>query len=616
VKMFFKVIPVILCFVSVNMSFAQNNENPSGFVVGGSAAKDGQVELFSSIGHFFLPPSGSVNEDTKIFNGLVPMFTELSRAPVIAHEPITRIQVGQTLQIHATVFGETNPSMSLEYRIGGETAFATIEMAKTQNNLWIAEIPAESVTSRGVEYGIKATDPTGRKDRSPASAAYGIRVEVPTGIARNIVQRAKQYDLVSLPIDANNRNLLSKLNIGSYHSDEVRIFDIYSDSPGDDRTPFTELKNGGNLAPGEAFFLILKDSLTLNTGSGTSVNTTKELTVKLNEHWTFVGNPYNFPFPLSNVHLDTSSVAGRIYAFNRAASSFAIMTADDFLEPFGGYVVYAGQPNRVLRFIPLGTEVVAPNASSATYSWSLNISAQCRTFSDLKNLAAVSKYAQNEKDEFDYHEPPVIGDYVSVYFPHNDWETSPGKYCFDVKSDNGAGRMWDLEVSSNVNDKITIKVSDFENVPANFDIYLLDENLKVKRDMRKWGAYSLAPGKAGAARHLKLVVGASLYVDNQLADFKQLPANFELDQNYPNPFNPSTTIRYALPQASQVTIKVFNLLGEEIVALASNEYREAGYHATVWDGRNKNGSLVASGLYIYHLQAGKFSLSKKMAFLK
>ena len=84
------------------------------------------------------------------------------------------------------------------------------------------------------------------------------------------------------------------------------------------------------------------------------------------------------------------------------------------------------------------------------------------------------------------------------------------------------------------------------------------------------------------------------------------PGGAALFQNYPNPFNPSTTIRYALPQRSRVTLTVFNTLGQA-VAILVNENQEAGYHDVRFDG-----SGVASGVYYYRIQAGGYVKTMKM----
>jgi hypothetical protein len=88
------------------------------------------------------------------------------------------------------------------------------------------------------------------------------------------------------------------------------------------------------------------------------------------------------------------------------------------------------------------------------------------------------------------------------------------------------------------------------------------------------------------------------------------PGDFTLSQNYPNPFNPSTEITFTLPQASQVSLRVFNLLGQEVASLV-NEFRNAGTHRVTFDASN-----LATGMYIYRLESGANSLAKKMMLSK
>jgi hypothetical protein len=89
-----------------------------------------------------------------------------------------------------------------------------------------------------------------------------------------------------------------------------------------------------------------------------------------------------------------------------------------------------------------------------------------------------------------------------------------------------------------------------------------------------------------------------------------IPTEFSLSQNYPNPFNPSTTISFGLPRSSNVTLKVYNILGEEVANLV-NKVMPAGYQTVVFDA-----SKLASGMYIYRLEAGSFVQVKKMMMLK
>ena len=95
----------------------------------------------------------------------------------------------------------------------------------------------------------------------------------------------------------------------------------------------------------------------------------------------------------------------------------------------------------------------------------------------------------------------------------------------------------------------------------------------------------------------------------------QLPVNFTLSQNYPNPFNPTTEIAFLLPEGSDVTLTVFNSLGQEVRVLV-DEYLRKGVHQVGWDGTDISGNPVGSGLYFYHIQAGDISATKKMVLLK
>ncbi len=94
-----------------------------------------------------------------------------------------------------------------------------------------------------------------------------------------------------------------------------------------------------------------------------------------------------------------------------------------------------------------------------------------------------------------------------------------------------------------------------------------------------------------------------------------VPRSFYLSANYPNPFNPETNIAFGLPQAGYVTLCVYNIVGQRVNCIASGEYA-AGDHEVVWNGRDENGHPVGSGVYFYRLDAGEFTQTRKMTFMK
>lgn len=89
-----------------------------------------------------------------------------------------------------------------------------------------------------------------------------------------------------------------------------------------------------------------------------------------------------------------------------------------------------------------------------------------------------------------------------------------------------------------------------------------------------------------------------------------IPTVFKLEQNYPNPFNPSTIIKFAVPERSSVLIKIYDILGGEVITLV-NEEMESG-----WYRREFNASGYSTGVYIYRMQAGNYVSTKKMILIK
>ena len=94
-----------------------------------------------------------------------------------------------------------------------------------------------------------------------------------------------------------------------------------------------------------------------------------------------------------------------------------------------------------------------------------------------------------------------------------------------------------------------------------------------------------------------------------------IPLEYSLANNYPNPFNPQTTISYGLPRQSDLTLIIYNIMGQEIMRWDEQNI-PPGFYRKTWNGRNKFGVPVVSGVYFYRIQAGDFVKTKKMVLLK
>ncbi len=95
-----------------------------------------------------------------------------------------------------------------------------------------------------------------------------------------------------------------------------------------------------------------------------------------------------------------------------------------------------------------------------------------------------------------------------------------------------------------------------------------------------------------------------------------LPKKIELYQNYPNPFNPTTTIWYGVSKEADVSLVIYNSLGQQVRNLLQQRRKTIGFYKVDWDGRNDFGNTVSNGLYIYYLKTDTESIAKKMLFIK
>jgi len=105
------------------------------------------------------------------------------------------------------------------------------------------------------------------------------------------------------------------------------------------------------------------------------------------------------------------------------------------------------------------------------------------------------------------------------------------------------------------------------------------------------------------------ILGSSDPADS-IENENEIPSKFSLSQNYPNPFNPTTTIKYKIPEVSFVILKVYDVLGNEIITLV-NEQKPLGNYKVEF-----NATTLPSGIYFYKLQAGNFVETKKMILMK
>ena len=162
-------------------------------------------------------------------------------------------------------------------------------------------------------------------------------------------------------------------------------------------------------------------------------------------------------------------------------------------------------------------------------------------------------------------------------------------------------------------------------VSGDFDIWTIDNkgNFALLSGLADNGDYDPSYSKNGknvayAGFTNSVVLASQNAVENGLelsAITSTNPTEFTLEQNYPNPFNPTTVIRFTLPEAASVTLRVYNMSGQLVRTLVSGSL-DAGQQSIQWDGNDSNNNKVASGMYLYQITAGSFMQSRKMILMK
>jgi choice-of-anchor B domain-containing protein len=232
-------------------------------------------------------------------------------------------------------------------------------------------------------------------------------------------------------------------------------------------------------------------------------------------------------------------------------------------------------------------------------------------------------------------------------YAHNAWASEDGNYLMTTEETNGKTiKLWDISnLSNTLTDQILgpsglahnthlkgnfayvshyvdgLRIYDISDPNNIFETGYYDTYGPPSGGFNgAWGAYPFFD----SGKVLISDMESGLYVvyfegavvnPTGIEETPEVPQKFYVNRNYPNPFNPSTTINYQLPQAADVKLVIYNLLGQQVRTLV-NSRLEGGYHQAVWDGRNETGVQVGSGVYLYIFQAGDFKQVQKMILTK
>ncbi|MBN1350249.1 T9SS type A sorting domain-containing protein [candidate division KSB1 bacterium] len=541
--------------------------------------------------------------------------------PTVSHVPIQFAAADSQVSISADIEDALSGlrSRKLLYRKGGETG--TRSKSITDN---IVTIPSDYITSRGVEYALVAEDLAGNATRFPQTGFSSIQVVihdpgesprntagVPIPLHTGSAQTA--YRMVSVPLKLDKSTIEDVLfdDLGeSYDNTKWRLFDYGSGR-------YIEYPNTSHFTPGKAFFIIVKSgTYVITSGAGTTLKTGVEYNIPLAGSWNLIGNPYNFEISKNQLTLANGDPV-TLWTYKGQWDTSSV------LVPWEGYALKTtAATNLVVNTIDSTTSLskrllVQAGASPNENDWYIQIDARCEHARDPINFIGMRHDASDGWDANDLFEPPPIGEFITLYFPHSEWQENPGDYAADFRPHSSAGNSWDFEIRTNIpHSEVELTFEGITDLESRKKAVLIDVDDRTVKNLAEEHYYRYTSGSDLTPRRLTLITGTDEFIEEKTAGLNVLPESYHLSQNFPNPFNPETEIRFALPAPGIVRLTIYNVLGEEINALIGDRNYVAGNHSVIWNGWDKEGHPVASGIYLFRLQADGFSAMKKMILLK
>lgn len=519
--------------------------------------------------------------------------------------------IGKPLTITANIHDDNHiTKATLYYYNAISVGFDSIESYGSQTGTWT--LPAAALTENGLAYFIVATD---QDLLTAVTPLLSLELDLPGDglINRKIPPAGSEqnaYRLISFPgrILNNSPGQVFEDDLGKYDKKKWRFYEY------DPKGKYVEFGQVSHIDAGRAYWLILKeDTKQITSGKAATSILSESFSMPIQIGWNLVANPFHFPLPVAQTALED----GTWPVFFEYEGKWNLVETD--LKPFSGYAIYS-ETNTILALspLPIVQPVLAKGGSNHVYDipWQIRLTARCQNAIDDENIFGVSPSSCNGRDPLDRPEPPLIGEYVSLYSYHDSDSSGMRSFCHDFKSDSSNLLCWDIGVVSNIDDVIEISIDNLASLPKNMEAWLVDEethsiqNLKLKNDYRIVGRRPHNPKK------MRLWVGSMDCLNNQIAGNSAIPNSFLLEQNYPNPFNAGTTIRFGLPRTSEVHLKIYNALGQITTTLIDHELMQKGYHSLIWDGRNDNHDLVSGGIYFMVLKADNFKTMRKMSFIR
>jgi hypothetical protein len=497
----------------------------------------------------------------------------------------------------------------LYYRAGGTRAYDSLALQNVTGQ-FRGSIPAAATTIRGIEYWVELRSLAGASMTFPLVNPAGSPAIYPVRTASALSPHAgtqARYRMVSTPLDLSVPGVLAQFgdDFGVYNPARWRFFRW-------ERGDYHEFPRiTAPLVPGNAFWLVTATGTGFDFKGGTSVNTSQSYYVALDTGWNQIGNPFAFPVAWGSIGIG-GNVTGP-YAYD--GFQYRI---DSIIVPFTGYFVRNNStaPGQLL-VPPLEANLFIGKASgtastTAPGEFLLQISAQLpgTEYRDSYNYVGLRPGAAAGRDDYDAPKPPPIGDGLEVTILEGGIA-----YLHNFKPLGDEGQSWVVALRGHgLQGKALVTLTRAGTLPPGYELHVLDltQENAVPAPAGTFEALLTAPGTP----HLyKVIVGTPVFAARESDGIPLQPVAYALEQNFPNPFNPETTIRFALAKKTDVSLEIFNTLGQRVRTLASGVHA-TGVYDVRWDGSNDRGNRTASGVYFYRLRTDDYTAVRKLVLIR
>jgi hypothetical protein len=519
-------------------------------------------------------------------------------------------------------------------RKGGGGGYQSLSISKvegfstgTEGELRLrAQLPGSLIGLRGVDYYAEVTEdadrytvPAGGKSRASARPLHlpvsFESLSPPSSVTEDLSQE-ETYRMVSIPAAVDPTAALTD-RYGSYRPAQWRV--LQWDASAGSYREFPAL-DSTDLTAGNGFWLITEQGTPLSLGKGRTVDASTRRRVALDPGWNQVGTPFPYAVPWDTVRAESGFTAAELDGpYRRGPDGYQ---TDAALQPWRGYFVFNATSSADTLLIPpvnanaqkarsqrLAARTGRPDKSSAGYTLRVTASAKSGTSTALMGLRSGAKAG---RDQYDIAKPPSVRPVPQVSVTEAVGERSV-PHAKSVKPAGGSGQTWTLRLRrparADAPASVRLDWSDSGSLPEGQSRYVIDPSTETRVASGK--RFSI---KKGETKTLKVIIGTEQYArKNSEAPLKEYET--ALRGNYPNPFDEATTLEYTLSREREVTMQVYNVLGQRVETLVDAR-TSAGLHTVTWNGTNRYGERVGSGVYFVRMEAGPTTETQKVVLVR